>query len=147
MTASDGIPHTFPASVIGGFGVPSRKRPTNLRYNEVAVRLAAKPQGILSPMAATNVSKVRDEYALEEPPPGVHRNLIDGIWDAYEPALPSAIRALERGRPSQSEWELILIHVQAQGVRSLRFRERAKEYMQLERGVMEPTKDQLQSES
>ena len=82
MTASDGVPHTFPASVIGGFGVPSGKRPNNLRYNEVAVRLERKPNEILSPMSASNVSKVRDEYALEQPPPGVDRSAIDAIWMA-----------------------------------------------------------------
>jgi hypothetical protein len=146
MAASDGVPHTFPASVIGGFGVPTAKRPNNLRYNEVAVRLARKPGEILSPMSASNVSKVRNEYALEEPPPGVDRNMIDALWDAYEPHLPAAIRSLERGRPSQDEWRAILGHVHAQGVRSPRFRDRAKEYLQVERGVTDPTWDQVQAE-
>jgi hypothetical protein len=143
----DGVPHTFPAAVIGGFGVPARgRRAVNRRYNAVAVRKADQPDKIFCPVAADNVSRAHDEYALEKPPAGVSRNVIDKLWKKYEPDLPDAILALEEHRHSMRDWEMILSHVHGQGVRSRDFLVRAAEYLRAEHGITNPTRDQLQVE-
>ena len=146
MASSDGVPHTFPAAVIGGFGLPSRGRPQRLRCNYLAVRRVDKPNIIISPVSAENISTVPDEYAFDTPPQGMHRNMIDSIWDTYESGLPAAIGRLERGNPAPTDWRTVLRHVHAQGVRSRDYRNRAGAYLLAEHGVANPTKDQLQAE-
>lgn len=146
MASSDGVPHTFPAAVIGGFGLPSSGRPKRLRCNYLAMRRVDKPNVIISPVSAENISTVPDEYAFDTPPQGVHRNMIDSIWRTYESDLPAAIGRLDRGNPLPTDWRTVLRHVHAQVPRSRDYRDRAGDYLLAEHGVANPTKDQLQAE-
>jgi len=146
MTSPGGVPHTFPASVIGGFGIPaSGKNAIYARHARVAVRFTHKPDKIFV-MSANDVSKVHDEYAFDRPPAGVPRNVIDDLWTAYEGKLVPAIKAIEERRSSMADWAVILTHVHAEAVRSSDFRDRAAAYLAAEHGITDPTKDQLQFE-
>ena len=146
MSSSSGIPHYLPASMIGGFGVAETgNRSGSLRLARVAVRLAADPDRVLPNQRAETIAKERNAYALENPPPGVDRNIIDRIWDSYEAKLPGAIDALSRGTYTANEWQTVLEHVNGQSARSPDYLVRAAKYL-AEQGISAPTRDQLQLE-
>ena len=145
MKGQDGTPHTFPACVIGGFGVRDRgRRSGNLRSAKVAVRLTNKPGEIQNNQRAERILAARNEYRFEDPPPGVDPNVIDSFWN-YEDQLVQAIQALESGSFTCDDWRTALEHVHAQSVRSRDFPVRAAAYL-IEQGIPEPTRDQIQVE-
>jgi len=132
--------------MIGGFGVPGKGKDSgNLRLARVAVRLAADSGRILPNQRAETIAKERDAYAFDNPPPGVDRNIIDKIWDSYEAKLPSAIRALERGSFTPSDWRTVLEHMIGQSARSPDYLVRAATYLATQR-IGTPTRDELQLE-
>jgi hypothetical protein len=91
--------HYFPAGLIGGFGVvPSTGRHAGQRrHAKVAARFADKPDEVVLPKAE-RIARENGSYTLETPPAGLLRNVIDSLWDSYEPKLPGSIRAMELDR-------------------------------------------------
>lgn len=138
--------HYLPACLIGGFGRPGSRggRRTRRRNAVVAVRFTSTPDQV-RPIAAREVAKQRGIYRLQEPPPGVGANVIDDLWDDYEPHLPTAIREVEAGRATDPVWDVIKLHIIAQAVRHPDFDEAARTYLRAT-GIEEPSRDQIQRE-
>jgi len=106
-------PHYLPAAFIGGFGI---RRP-RLRESLVLVRFLDKPDKT-ERRRAESIAKEAGVYELQNPPPNVDPNIIDKIWDFYEPKLPVAVSAFESGTWTASDWGVVAFHVAAQGVRN-----------------------------
>jgi hypothetical protein len=119
--------HYLPAAFIAGFG---SDRPTALeaRKRPVRVRFKRDPDKTF-PMKAERIAKQGDVYRLEDPPIGMKANVIDDIWDAYEPKLPSAVKSFESGTWGDDEWSTIWFHMCAVGVRHPSFTDFAIEQL------------------
>ena len=109
------------------------------------MRMAAKPEQILSRVRASRIAAAWDEYTVAEPPPGLSPTFIDELWDDYERQLRPAIAALESGVYTREHWGYVLAHVHAQSVRSPDFLIKATAYL-AGLGIENPTRDQLQFE-
>jgi len=146
MAKDRGIPHYFPACVIGGFGEPARgSKASNARESRVSVHMLAKPEQMLSRVRASKIAAAWEEYTITKPPPGLSPNFIDKLWDSYETQLRPAISALECGGHTREQWGHVLDHVHAQSVRSPDFLTKATAYL-TRLGMDKLTRDQLQFE-
>lgn len=137
--------HYLPAGLIGGFGTPStRPGRSSLRYSTVAVRFHSKP-GSAGLLRADAVAKRFGEYWMDNPPAGAAPNVIDSIWDEYEPALPGAIGSFEDGTWTAADWDVIRKHLGGVGVRHPVFHELATKYW-ADSGLPISTRDEVQVE-
>ena len=110
----------------------------------MAVRFTSTPDQV-RPIAAREVAKQRASTGFKNHPSGVGANVIDDLWDEYEPHLPAAIREVEAGRATDPVWDVIKLHIIAQAVRHPDFDEAARTYLKDE-GIEEPSRDQIQRE-
>jgi hypothetical protein len=116
--------HYLPAAFIGGFGV---RRP-ELRESSIRVRFLHQ-QEKTHRMSAEKIARQNRAYELQDPAPNVDPNIIDKIWDFYEPRLPAAVAAFESGSWTADDWDLLVFHMAAQGVRHPDFLNQANRHM------------------
>jgi hypothetical protein len=94
----------------------------------IRVRFKQRPfETILT--KSQNIAGEKDVYRLLAPASGLASNIIDRIWDAYEPDLPAAITAFENGTWGDDQWATILFHIYAQGVRHPEFASYAAKHL------------------
>ncbi|MGV9350192.1 DUF4238 domain-containing protein [Streptomyces spiralis] len=110
-------PHYLPAALIGGFGVPETGRVVGLRHAKVCVRRRKEPEKVFGPLKAENIAYQYGLYDVDDPSSDLPADFAEAIWQEYEGALPTVIRALEQGTFTKDDWKTILLHVQAQSIR------------------------------
>ena len=113
-------PHYFPA---GLFGQPDTgRRAGHLRYSWVCVRWTGETS-VVPRIRANDVAIQNGVYDVAEPGPA------EQLWQQYEGELPAAIRALEAGTWTCSDWQTVLLHVQAQAIRHPHFTRAVHEHI------------------
>ena len=130
MTTAKAVrPHYLPASLIGGFGEPDTgKHAGSLRYAWVCVR-RTEGTGTVTRTRADNVAIQNGVYDVAEPDPDLPADFAEQLWRQYEGALHGAIRALENGSWTRDDWQIVLLHVQAQSIRHPDFTRAVHEYV------------------
>ena len=122
-------PHYFPAGLIGGFGQPDTgRRAGHLRYSWVCVRWIGETS-VVPRIRADNVAIQNGVYDVAEPGPDLPADFAEQLWQQYEGELPAAIRALEAGTWTCSDWQTVLLHVQAQAIRHPHFTRAVHEHI------------------
>ena len=120
--------HYLPASLIGGFGIPSTKpKKAGLRYATVAVRRHGQTAKVALPRAE-KVAQSVGEYWMDHPPQGLSPNFIDDYWKQYEGELPGAVQRVMDRTWTERDWEVIRMHIVGQAVRNPDFERVAAEY-------------------
>jgi hypothetical protein len=105
-------PHYLPASFIGGFGQPDPRDPLDLRIARVCVRLK-DPDKLLPNVKAEDIGFESGIYDVKNPTTDLQADYAETEWKKYEPKLPRAIRALDRGASGPAEWQTVLRHLRA----------------------------------
>ncbi|HEX2822939.1 MAG TPA: hypothetical protein VHO07_22670 [Streptosporangiaceae bacterium] len=73
--------------------------------------------GTVSRTRADNIATQNRVYEVAEPGPDLPADFAEQLWQQYEGSLPGAIRALENGSWTRDDWQVVLLHVQAQSIR------------------------------
>jgi hypothetical protein len=137
-------PHYLPAGLIGGFGIRDPREPGS-RYSMVCVRRRNAPGKLLGPLRADQVAVQNGLYDVDEPDEELPADFAEALWQSYEDALPPAVQALEADNFNEAEWQTILLHIQAQSIRSPDFDRVATTYLVRTRGGI-PARDHIQRE-
>ncbi|MGK4586216.1 hypothetical protein [Kitasatospora sp. HPMI-4] len=137
-------PHYLPAALIGGFGIPDARQ-SGARYASVLMRRRDEPGKLRGPIRADQVAVQNGLYDVDEPYEELPADFAETLWQRYETALPGAVQALEAGTFSRADWHIILLHIQAQSVRSPDFDRVATAYLIRQHGTT-PLRDHIQRE-
>jgi hypothetical protein len=134
--------HYLPASLIGGFGQPSKSG--RLREANVAVR--RKVTGAVDDRfpRAESLAYRRGVYRLSTPPTGVNPDIVDKLWDPVERLLPDLIDRLANRRLQSGDDDLLFKYAATAAVRHpATFAAVASDY-HMRQGLAAPRGDDLQ---
>jgi hypothetical protein len=86
--------------------------PLDLRIARACVRLK-DPDKLLPNVKAEDIGFEPDIYDVKNPTTDLPADHAETEWKKYEPTLPRAIRALDRGASGAAEWQTVLQHLRA----------------------------------
>src|SRR5437899_1384994 len=119
-------PHYFPAGLFGGLGVADESA-AGLRSAWVCARWTVGSHQV-AVMRADEVGFQYGIYDVAEPGPDLAADFAEQLWKQYEGTLPTAVAALGDGSWTPSDWQIVLLHIQAQAIRHPDFDRAARDY-------------------
>lgn len=129
--------HYLPAALIGGFG-DLHEGGTHLRDATVVVwRPGSKEPWETS---AEKIGWRKGTYTIPGLGPDL-QDVVDGLWDVYEPNLPAAIRALSSGICDDEDIETLRWHIACCAVRLPHFPELLSDWHEAQ-GLLLPTEEE-----
>ncbi|MGW7003697.1 hypothetical protein ACWGCW_12915 [Streptomyces sp. NPDC054933] len=96
-------------------------------------------------MRAEQVAVQNGLYDVDRPDDELPADFAETLWQSYEGDLPGAVQALEAGTFGEPEWQTILLHIQAQSIRSPDYDRVATTYLIRRNGTI-PARDHVQRE-
>ncbi|QMU78855.1 DUF4238 domain-containing protein [Streptacidiphilus sp. PB12-B1b] len=108
--------HYLPAALIGGFGDSAGRDPRDA----VVVWRRRRWEGPRE-AAAQYIGWRPGMYRLNDPPPGVDKDVVDKVWETVEPHLPHLVERLAAGRETAEDHSMLMDYVAMAGVRHPNF--------------------------